>query len=103
MDNLVPWRRSLRIEGTVHADLAALCKLDVLRLKDPPTYDEGTVHSEFKEQLRHSPEGWYETGLPWKGDMPFLPNNNAGSLRCLNSLVRELARLGMIEKYDNVI
>ena len=26
------------------------------------------VYDEFKEQLLRSPEGWYETGLPWKGN-----------------------------------
>ena len=44
-------------------DYEELCCLDVLGLADAPTHDQGTVYSEFKEQLT----GSYETGLPWHG------------------------------------
>lgn len=40
----------------------------MLGLGDSPAYDQQAVHSEFKEQLVGSEQGWYETGLPWKGD-----------------------------------
>ena len=33
------------------------------------------VYSDVKEQLQCSPEGWYQTGLPWKGIHPPLPSN----------------------------
>jgi hypothetical protein len=34
---------------------------------------------EFKEQLRRNDAGWYEAKLPWKGNHPPLPTNEAGS------------------------
>ena len=43
-----------------------------------------------KEQLSRSPEGWYETALPWKGNHPPLPNNYEGSIHRLNTLVCKL-------------
>ena len=61
------------------------------------------VYDEFKEQLRRSDEGWYETGLPWKGNHTPLPNNKEGSLRRLASLVRKLEKNGTIEDYNAVI
>lgn len=88
---------------TSQTDYEALCKLDVLGLEDHPTRDQAVVYSEFKEQLRRSPEGWYETGLPWKGDRPSLPNNRAGSLRRLDNLLRKLDRAEMTARYNEVI
>ena len=58
-----------------------------------PSGDQSVVYDEFKEQLRRSEEGWYETGLPWKGNHTPLPNNKEGSLRRLASLVRNLRRM----------
>ena len=49
---------------TSHVDYEELCRLDVLGLRDSNEYDQSVVHEEFKEQLKRSPEGWYETGLP---------------------------------------
>ena len=54
-------------------DFERLCALDVLGLPDTPAGDQGDVYSEFKEQLTRSPQGWYETALPWKGSHPELP------------------------------
>ena len=54
---------------------------------------------EFKEQLTRSAEGWYETGLPWKGNHPTIPNNKAGSLKRLENTVRK----GLLEQYDAII
>ena len=70
---------------------------------DSPEGDQEEVYSEFKEQLKQSPEGWYETGLPWKGNHPVLPNNEGGSLRRLAHLLRKLERSGLMGKYDEVI
>ena len=62
-----------------NADYEKLCALDVLGLADSATGDQSAVYDEFKEQLVRSPEGWYETGLPWKGNCPPLPNNREGN------------------------
>ena len=79
---------------TSRVDYEDLCKLDVLGLADSPSGDQSVVYDEFKEQLRRSEEGWYETGLPWKGNHAPLPNNKEGSLRRLASLVRKLEKNG---------
>ena len=86
-----------------NADYEKLCTLDVLGLADSATGDQNAVYDEFKEQLVRSPEGWYETGLPWKGSCPPLPNNREGSLRRLNTLVRKLRKTDLLDEYDAVI
>ena len=88
---------------TSTADYDNLCRLDVLGLADCATGDQEEVYSEFKEQLRRDEEGWYETSLPWKGNHPPLPSNEAGSLRRLTGLVKKLCSQGTIERYDQVI
>ena len=88
---------------TAAADYEQLCKLDVLGLRDTPSGDQTDVYEEFKEQLTRSPEGWYETGLPWRGNHPPLPNNKAGSLKRLESTIRKLEKNGILEKYDAII
>lgn len=60
---------------TTAADYEQLCELHVLGLRDTPGGDQADVYEEFKEQLTRGPEGWYETGLPWRGNHPPLPNN----------------------------
>lgn len=40
--------------------------MDVLGLEDTPSVDQSIVYAGFREQLRRSPEGWYETRLPWE-------------------------------------
>ena len=67
-----------------------LCRLDILGLADAPESDQETAYTEFREQLTRDPAGWYETGLPWKGNHPDLPNNEQGSQRRLQSLLRKL-------------
>ena len=84
-------------------DYEELCKLDVLGLADTPTGDQSVVYEEFSEQLRRSEEGWYETGLPWKGNHPPLPNNKEGSLRRLACLVRKLEKTKSIGDYNAII
>ena len=57
------------------------------------------VYKEFREQLTRDPEkGWYETGLPWKGDHPPLPTNKEGSLRRLHA---QLSKLRPWESWEN--
>lgn len=94
---------SMLLTQTSSVDYEELCKLDVLGLADSPSGDQGVVYDEFKEQLRRSEEGWYKTGLPWKGDHPPLPANNDGSLRRLANLVRKLERSNTLKHYNAVI
>jgi hypothetical protein len=73
-------------------------------LKDSPTGDQSNVYQEFKEQLVRSPDGWYETGLLWKGNHPPLANNKEGSIKRLGSLVKKLDKQpDMLIKYDSII
>ena len=88
---------------TSTVDYDNLCRLDVLGLTDCATGDQEEVYSEFKEQLRRDEEGWFETSLPWKGNHPPLPSNEAGSLRRLTGLVKKLRSQGTIERYEQVI
>ena len=60
------------------------------------------MHQEFLEQLKPSPEGWYETALPWNGDHPLLPTDKTGSLKRLASLVQRLKWNGKLEDYDAI-
>ena len=96
-------RELMLLTQTSHTDYEQLCRLDVLGLEDSAEDDQQAVYEEFKEQLQRSPEGWYETALPWKGNHPTLPNNRAGSLKRLESLVRKLEKQGELERYDNII
>ena len=84
-------------------DNEQLCRVDVLGLQNNATGDKQNVYSEFKEHLSRSEEGWYETGLPWKGNHPSFPSNKTGSLRRLDSLVRKLEKQDIIEEYDKVV
>ena len=88
---------------TSHVDYEELCRLDVLGLADTPTNDQGSVYAEFKEQLVRDPEGWYETGLPWRGNHPVLPNNKEGSLRRLKSLDKKLERQELTNEFADII
>lgn len=85
---------------TTHADYEKLCRLDVFGLRDVLNHDQSFVFYEFKEQSSHSPEGWYETSLPWKPNHPCLPNNEKGSFKRLPSLMRKLPRGDLTEHYD---
>ena len=77
--------------------------MDVLGLADTSENDQSMVHAEFKEQLIRAPEGWCESGLPWRGNHPELPNNKQGSLQRLESLTRRLQRKGQFSAYNQVI
>ena len=57
---------NIYLTKTVIDDYDRLTRLDVLGIEDRATGDQDSVYSDFKEQLRRSNEGWYETGLLWK-------------------------------------
>ncbi len=89
---------------TSPTDYENLCRLDVLGLQDHPTGDQSSVYKEFKEQLVRSPDGWYETGLMWKGNHPPLASNEQGSLKRLNNLVKKLDKQpDLLTNYDEII
>lgn len=83
--------QNMFLTQTSIGDYQELCCMDVLGLQDMPIGDEEVVHQEFLEQLKHSPEGWHETVLPWKGGHPPLPKNKTGSLKHLASLLQYYA------------
>lgn len=88
---------------TDQLDYERLCRLDVLGLEDAPEHDQRVVYDELKEQLTRSSEGWYETGLPWRGILQALPTNERESQRRLESLVNKLKREGLAGEYDAII
>ena len=96
-------RKTMLLTQTNQLDYEQLCRLDVLGLEDAPEHDQRVVYNEFKEQLTRNPEGWYETGLPWRGNFPTLPTNEQGSRRRLESLVTKLKREGLMSEYDAII
>ena len=61
------------------------------------------MYTGFKEQLQRRPDGWYQTGLPWKGNHPPLSSNEGGSLRRLDSLLRKLEISDILYECDAVI
>ena len=88
---------------TSQTEYEELCKLDVLGLLDPRDQSHAVVFEEFEERLTRSPEGWYDTTLPWKANHPPLPSNKGGSFKRLHSLHRKLQREGLTEEYDAII
>ena len=50
-----------------------LCSLDVLGLDYEQGGKQHNIYEAFTNQLERSPEGWYQTGLLWKPDVPALP------------------------------
>ena len=96
-------RQSMLLTQTSQSDYENLCRMDVLGLADVAENDQNVVHAEFKEQLSRANEGWYETGLPWRGNHPELPHNKQGSLQRLQSLTKGLHRKGLSSDYNDVI
>ena len=95
---------SVYLTRTSSTDYEQLCSLDVLGLQDRPDGDQQSVYKDFKEQLRRSDQGWYETGLLWKHGHDLLPNNKQGSLRRLESLLKKLQKEpNLLAQYDEVI
>ena len=77
--------------------------MHVLGLEDCPDGNQNLVYEEFKEQLVRSPEGWYVSGLLWKGNHPPLPHNKHGSSKCLDNLMIKLEKQpGMLSKGDDI-
>ena len=93
---------SMFLAQTASNDYEELYRMDVLGLEDAPSGDQSVVYAEFREQLRRSPDGWYEARLPWKGDHPPLPSNESGSLKRLGSLVQRLKKTGRLDEYDAI-
>ncbi len=94
---------TMLLAQTSQTDYEELCRLDVLGLEDRPINSQSVVYDEFKEQLTRDETGRYETGLPWRGNHPLLPNNRAGSLRRLASLTSRLDREGLRPKYNQIL
>ena len=88
---------------TSQSDYENLCRLDVLGLRDVADHDQSIVFDEFKERLTRSPEGWYETNLPWKPNHAPLPPNKEGSLKRLKNLSKKLQREGLTAQFDAII
>jgi hypothetical protein len=96
-------RNNMMPTQTSQSDYEELWRLDVLGLADSAEHDQGEVYKEFREQLQRSPDSWYTTGLPWKGNHPPLPKNEKGSLRRLTSLQNRLVKKGLFEQYNAII
>ncbi len=83
-------------------DFEKLCSLDVLGIEDKPEQD--IVLQDFKDQLNRNQEGWYETGLLWKKEVPELANNEQGSKARLKKLVQRLERQPQLyDKYEEIL
>lgn len=82
------WEEQLRISGDKTFGEMTFGRLDrkPLGLSDTSASDESSMYPEFKGQFVQDNYGWYETGLPWRGHHPVLPNNKEGSLHRLCSL-----------------
>ena len=59
---------ALLLTQSNQTDYEQLCCLDVLGLEDQPENDQQSFYTEFRKQLIRGKEGWYETGLSWKGN-----------------------------------
>ena len=73
-------------------------------MEDYSCGDQQEVYKEFKEQLKQTPEGWYETSLMWKTTDKPLNSNEVGSLARLRTLLWKLEKNpDLLDQYDNVI
>ena len=88
---------------TSQTECEELCTLDVLGLLGRRDQSQAMVFEEFEERLTRSPDGWYDSTLPWKANHPPLPSNKGGSLKKLHSPHRKLQREGLTEQYDAII
>ena len=96
-------RQTMLLTQTTQYDYEELCRMNVLGLADTSQNDQTIVHAEFKEQLLRNEEGWYETGLRWRGNHPELPNNKQGSLSRLENLMKKLQLKGQLQAYSKII
>ena len=90
------------LSQSTSADYKQLCTLDVLGLADTLENDQLMVFEEFKEQLEQSPEGWYQTDLPWKENHAPLPTNETGSKRQLEHLIQKLQCNCQYKEYHDI-
>lgn len=91
------------VNQTSQTDREEPCRLDTLGLADSYEHDQKAIYDEFKEHLVRDEEGWYETGLLWRGAHPVLPSNKQGSIRHLGSLKKKLGRQGLTNEHDQII
>ena len=62
------------------------------------------VHTNYKEQLNQSDEGWYAKGLMWEQARENLQNSETGSLRRLQNLIMKLRKSpDLLKIYNNFI
>ena len=52
-----------------------LCSLDVLGIANRETKEDSRINEDFLQQLTKTPDGYYETKLPWKADHVALASN----------------------------
>ena len=108
MDDNVTWSDDDDVTKLLFAkssmqDYQRLCDLDVLGIQEPVD-GEQSVYEEFKEQLRQSEDGWYETGLFWKPEAGELPSNERGSRARLTKLVQRLSKKpDLLRQYHEII
>ena len=107
MDSHVPGSEDvdspILLTKSATTDCEQLCALDVLGLADSNENDQQMVYQEFEEQLQRNEAGWYESKLPWKGNHPPLPTNEAGSKRRLEHLIRKLNQTDQYGNYEEII
>lgn len=65
----------LYLAQTSSVNYESLCRLNLFARK--PVGDQNVVHSEFKENLQRSPEGWFVSIWPWKGNLLHVENKHA--------------------------
>lgn len=68
------------------------------------TMKKAKVYQEFKDQLRRSQEGWYETKLLWKTNTNELTPSKAGSLGRLKVLLTKSKKNPLkFNRYNDII
>ena len=68
------------------------------------TMKKAKVYQEFKDQLRRSQEGWYETKLLWKINTNELTPSKAGSLGRLKVLLTKSKKNPLkFNRYNDII
>lgn len=88
---------------TGEEEFEKLCSLDVLGISDTGTKQDGLVHKEFLQQLTKTPDGYYETKLPWKEDHVPLPVNKNLAAARLHGTAKRLEKMGRLEEYHQIM
>lgn len=84
------------------SEFERLCSLDVLGLVDSPTPNT-SFHEDFTEHLQFTPDGYYETRLPWKADHGVIPSNKELAMARLRGTTKRLEKLGKLLQYDTIM